>query len=243
MGWYGGDGARRVDTVQPSAPLPRTQPACPAMARRVSWTAATGPLGFLDSPGIGAVSGGLSGASLVRTDTEREAPATSSSSYATTRATPTSCSRHPTRRGRPTTIRREQPVRRQPGCRPAYKVSYNRPLTMRGTSHEHSVFNAEYPMVRWLERNGYDVSYSSGVDTDRAAPSCSSTTSSCRSAMTSTGPATQRANVEAARDAGVISPSSAATRCSGRPAGRRASTAAHAYRRWSLQGNARERQD
>ena len=29
------------------------------------------------------------------------------------------------------------------------------------------LFNAEYPMVRWLERNGYDVSYSTGVDTDR----------------------------------------------------------------------------
>ena len=30
------------------------------------------------------------------------------------------------------------------------------------------VFNAEYPMVRWLEANGYDVSYISGVDTDRS---------------------------------------------------------------------------
>ena len=29
------------------------------------------------------------------------------------------------------------------------------------------MFNAEYPMVRWLERNGYDVSYFTGVDTDR----------------------------------------------------------------------------
>ena len=29
------------------------------------------------------------------------------------------------------------------------------------------MFNAEYPMIRWLERNGYDVSYTTGVDTDR----------------------------------------------------------------------------
>ena len=29
------------------------------------------------------------------------------------------------------------------------------------------MFNAEYPMVRCLEANGYDVSYSTGVDTDR----------------------------------------------------------------------------
>ena len=56
-----------------------------------------------------------------------------------------------------------------PGTNPgrAYKVSYNRPFTTRGTSPEDWVFNAEYPMVRWLERNGYDVSYTTGVDTDR----------------------------------------------------------------------------
>ena len=56
-----------------------------------------------------------------------------------------------------------------PGTNPgrAYKVSYNRPLTIRGTTSEDSPFNAEYPMVRWLERNGYDVSYSTGIDTDR----------------------------------------------------------------------------
>ena len=42
----------------------------------------------------------------------------------------------------------------------AYKVSYNRPFTIRGTTPEDWVFNAEYPMVRWLESNGYNVSYS-----------------------------------------------------------------------------------
>ena len=56
-----------------------------------------------------------------------------------------------------------------PGTSPgrAYKVSYNRPFTTRGTSPEDWVFNAEYPMVRWLEANGYNVTYTSGVDTDR----------------------------------------------------------------------------
>ena len=54
----------------------------------------------------------------------------------------------------------------------AYKVSYNRPFTTRCCSFPNGsppsyLFNTEYPMVRWLERNGYDVSYSSGVDTDR----------------------------------------------------------------------------
>ena len=92
----------------------------------------------------------------------------------------------------------------QPAGR-AYKVSYNRPFNTRGNDNGQDwLFNAEYPMVRWVERNGYDVSYISGVDSDRlGSPAHASTRRSCRSATTSTGPAAQRANVEAARDAGV----------------------------------------
>jgi hypothetical protein len=54
----------------------------------------------------------------------------------------------------------------------AVKVSYNRPFATRGQSSgfgvSNFVFYAEYPMVRWLEANGYNVSYSTGVDTDRS---------------------------------------------------------------------------
>jgi Domain of unknown function (DUF4082)/Secretion system C-terminal sorting domain/Bacterial Ig domain len=54
----------------------------------------------------------------------------------------------------------------------ASKVSYNRPFLTRaggggGGASEDWVFNAEYPMVRWLERNGYNVSYTTDVDMDR----------------------------------------------------------------------------
>ena len=50
----------------------------------------------------------------------------------------------------------------------AYKVSYNRPFNTRGgINGQDWVFNAEYPMVRWLEANGYNVSYFTGVDSDR----------------------------------------------------------------------------
>ncbi|HEX9698189.1 MAG TPA: N,N-dimethylformamidase beta subunit family domain-containing protein [Acidobacteriota bacterium] len=38
----------------------------------------------------------------------------------------------------------------------AYKVSYNRPFETRAYRAVNLVFNAEYPMVRWLEANGYD---------------------------------------------------------------------------------------
>ncbi len=46
----------------------------------------------------------------------------------------------------------------------AHKVSYNRPFTTRANPTEDNLFNAEYPMIRWLERNGYDVSYFTDVD-------------------------------------------------------------------------------
>jgi hypothetical protein len=85
----------------------------------------------------------------------------------------------------------------------AYKVSYNRPITTRGTGAEDFVFNAEYPMVRFLEANGYDVSYTAGADTERRGGLLRN-----HKAFLSVGhdeywSAGQRGNVEAARDAGV----------------------------------------
>src|SRR5262249_45819964 len=54
----------------------------------------------------------------------------------------------------------------------AYAVSYNRPLTIDGLrggfGDYNSVWHTEYPMVRWLEANGYDVSYFTDVDASRS---------------------------------------------------------------------------
>lgn len=48
----------------------------------------------------------------------------------------------------------------------AYKVSYNRPFNTRGLVNGRDfLFANEYPMIRFLESNGYDVSYVSGLDT------------------------------------------------------------------------------
>jgi hypothetical protein len=47
----------------------------------------------------------------------------------------------------------------------AWKLSYNRPFTTRGGELENWLFNSEYPMLLWLERNGYDVSYTTHIDT------------------------------------------------------------------------------
>jgi len=51
--------------------------------------------------------------------------------------------------------------------RRAYKVSYNRPFQTRATRAVNILFGAEYPLIRWLESNGYHVTYQSGIDTDR----------------------------------------------------------------------------
>jgi hypothetical protein len=85
----------------------------------------------------------------------------------------------------------------------AYKVSYNRPFSTRDTGNQDFVFEAEYPMVRFLESNGYDVSYMSGADVDRRGSLLLN-----HKAFVSVGhdeywSGGQRANVEAARDAGV----------------------------------------
>jgi hypothetical protein len=85
----------------------------------------------------------------------------------------------------------------------AYKVSYNRPFDTRDHDPQSWVFNAEYPMVRWLEANGYDVSYFAGVDADRFG-----TLIKNHKVFLSVGhdeywSGSQRTQVEAARDAGV----------------------------------------
>ncbi len=85
----------------------------------------------------------------------------------------------------------------------AYEVSYNRPFNTRGIKPDSFYFGAEYPMVRFLEANGYDISYTSGIDTDRRGAELLE-----HKVFVSVGhdeywSGQQRANVEAARDAGV----------------------------------------
>ncbi len=86
----------------------------------------------------------------------------------------------------------------------AYKVSYNRPFFTRGVDNGQDwVFNAEYPMVRWIESNGYDVSYTSGVDSDRRGGLITQHRVFVSVGHDEYWSGAQRANVEAARNAGV----------------------------------------
>ena len=77
-------------------------------------------------------------------------------------------------------------------------------------------------MLRWLERNGYDVSYFTGVDSDRSGASSSSTRPSCPSGTTSTGRPSSAPTSRRRATPGWTSRSSAATRSTGRRAGSRA---------------------
>jgi len=88
----------------------------------------------------------------------------------------------------------------------AYKVSYNRPFLWRvGGSYSgiSNPFHDEFAMIRWIEANGYDVTYFSGVDTDRFGSLIEN-----HKAFLSVGhdeywSQAQRANVEAALANGV----------------------------------------
>ena len=199
MGYYGGAGARLIASVNPVGR--QTQPAClsdPATglvdcgnwAVSASWTVpATAVSGIYFARLVRT--DGTSGAShvvfVVRDDSSR--------SDLLFQTSDTTWQAYNSYGGN--SLYTGSPAGR------AYKVSYNRPVTTRGTAAEDSVFNAEYPMVRFLEANGYDVSYFSGVDTDARGALLKN-----HKAFLSVGhdeywSGPQRANVEAARDAGV----------------------------------------
>jgi VCBS repeat-containing protein len=90
----------------------------------------------------------------------------------------------------------------------AYAVSYNRPIATRGgvgtfAGPQDYLFGAEYAAIYWLEQNGYDVSYMAGVDADRLGSLLLNHKTYLDVGHDEYWSGQQRANVEAARDAGV----------------------------------------
>ena len=81
------------------------------------------------------------------------------------------------------------------------------------------VFNGEYPFIRWLESNGYDVSYFTGVDSDRRGEEILKHRLFLSVGHDEYWSLDQRRHVERARDAGVHLAFSAATRVFGKPDG------------------------
>ena len=204
LGWYGGAGARKVATVSPSAPLPQAQPACleqPASglidcgnwAVSASWAVpSTAVSGIYVARLVRNDTGGASHVVFVVRDDGSAADLVFQTSDTTWQAYNTWGGNSLYQGG--------------PGTNPAraYKVSYNRPFATRLVDGGQDwLFANEYPMVRWLEANGFAVTYVSGVDTDRSASVLQG-----RKVFLSVGhdeywSAQQRANVEAARAAGM----------------------------------------
>ncbi|HJT30677.1 MAG TPA: N,N-dimethylformamidase beta subunit family domain-containing protein [Pirellulales bacterium] len=85
----------------------------------------------------------------------------------------------------------------------AFAVSFNRPFDTRATNWVSWVFSNEYPTIRFLESNGYDVTYSTDVDTDRYGSLLKNHKIFLSVGHDEYWSAQQRANLQAARDAGV----------------------------------------
>jgi len=205
MGYYGGMGARLQATVYPSATLPQSQPPClfDAATRltdygnwavSASWTIPSNAVSGIyfakvtrfDTGGASQIifivrdDSGASDLLFQTSDTTWEAY-NNYGGYALYEYLSTNNNR-------------------------AYKVSYNRPFNNRGESggpKEGFVWSAEYPMVRWLEANGYNVSYFTGVDSDQRGALIKTHKVFLSVGHDEYWSGGQRANVEAARAAGV----------------------------------------
>ena len=203
LGYYNGDGARRIATIAPSAALPQNQPACLTQATTglidcgnwavsASWPVPAGTVsGVYFAKLTRNDTGGASHIFFIVRDDTRGAQMVFQTSDTTWQA-------YNDYGGRSLYVG-------GPGNNPprAYKVSYNRPFATRGTAPEDWVFNSEYPMIRFLERNGYDVSYISGIDAHRSGPELLEHEVFLSVGHDEYWSAGQRANVEAARAAGV----------------------------------------
>ncbi len=91
------------------------------------------------------------------------------------------------------------------GYKAAYAVSYNRPFhsaedDVGGRSY---IWWAEYSMIRFVERSGYDVTYTSDVDTHNRGALLRNHKLFISSGHDEYWSQSMRSNVEAARDAGV----------------------------------------
>jgi Domain of unknown function (DUF4082)/Bacterial Ig domain/Purple acid Phosphatase, N-terminal domain/Fibronectin type III domain len=202
MGYYQGNGARHITTVQPSAHLPQSQPACLTdsttglidcgnWAESASWTVppdATSGVYFAEMTRLDT-GGGSQIFFIVRADSSKSAILFQTSD--TTWQAYNSWGGNNLYSGNTSAGR-------------AFKVSYNRPFqTQDYNSGQSWVLNAEYPMIRWLEANGYDLTYATGVDTDRSGSLLLNHKLFLSVGHDEYWSAAQRANVQAARDAGV----------------------------------------
>ncbi len=211
LGYYQGTGARKlVSGLAPSAPFPQTQPACLTTASTGLIDCGTWGLSASWAVPTSAVSG-VYVAHLIRNDNGAgsDVPVIvrndSSHSDIVFQTSDESWEAYNTYGGNSLY---QCTVACPPGNPAAYKgafsVSYNRPFHSAADDGGASWLTyAEWPMIKFIEADGYDVSYVAAKDVDTGAALLLN-----HKIFMSTGhdeywSANQRANVTAARDAGV----------------------------------------
>ena len=206
IGYYQGNGARKVATISPSASLPQSQPACLTSsttgiadcgnwAVSASWTVPTTAVSGVYIARPTASNGAASHIPfVVRNDASTAAILfrtndTTWQAYNDYGGNSLYYGTGPASDGR------------------AYKVSFNRPYNTRGQASGYGtsnfLFYAEYPMIRFLESNGYDVSYMSELDPERQPSLLTRHQTIVTAGHDEYWSAGQRAAFESARDAGV----------------------------------------
>jgi hypothetical protein len=85
----------------------------------------------------------------------------------------------------------------------AYKVSYNRPFHTRTFEAATFLFSGEYPLIRWMESNGFDVTYISDIDATRSGSLLLNHRLLVSAGHDEYMSSQRRTNIEAARDSGV----------------------------------------
>ncbi len=209
LGYYGGMGARKIETVRPLVSLPQIQPDCLTEGTTGLVDCGNWETSIIWQPPLDLVSG-VYIAKLVREDNIkgfshiyfviRDDNGNSDILFQTSDTTWQAYNNYGGASLYENT-RFTLPYGR------AVKVSYNRPLNTRLETYPSGMmsflFHNEYPMIRWLESNGYDVSYFAGVDSASKGSEILK-----HKAFISVGhdeywSGEQRANVEAARNNGV----------------------------------------
>jgi hypothetical protein len=201
LGYYGGNGARKIASVTPSATLPQHQPACITDPSTAIYDCGNWAVSASWTVPSTAVSG-VYIAKLTRPDTGDKSHIPfivrndSSHTDLLFQTSDPSWQAYNTYGGSDFY---------QGGANGrAYKLSYNRPFATRGdNSGRDFLFSNEYPAIRFLERNGYDVSYTSGIDSDRRGNLIQNHRAFLSVGHDEYWSGAQRANVEAARDTGV----------------------------------------
>lgn len=200
-GWYGGDGARFITSVPVTATLPQRQPEC--VTDETTGLYDCGNWGVSASWAVPSTA--VSGVYIARL----EIPSTGQSSHITFVVRNDASTSDLLYQTSDTTWQAYNTYGgasfyQGGGPGRAYKLSYNRPFATRDwVDGRDFYFSSEYAMVRFLERNGYDVSYQSGLDTARSGATLLQHDTFLSVGHDEYWSGQQRANVEAARDAGV----------------------------------------